>query len=182
MTRCEPALKLPEHAQRVRSFGMYDWEDDGWKHSYFDALDVMEIRGNLRDGNNWTLIDSLYPPDADADKRSRGMYEVQRSRSGVVYRWSSPHGFFHAPPEVRRFGMTIRSIAPTPQRVTFVASGRVLDTIVLKDQSWVPVKGALPQPVSPSTNWLELHVDPPWRTRGDARTLGVQTRDVIFTP
>jgi hypothetical protein len=178
----EPALKLQEHAERVRFFGMYDWEDDGWKHSYFDALDVMEIRGRLRDGKNWTLIDSLYPPESDADNRSRGVYEEQRSRSGVVYRWSSPHGFFHAPPDARRFAVTIRSIAPTPQRVTVVAAGRVLDTITLKDQSWVPVKGALPQPASPSTNWLELHVDPPWRTRGDARTLGVQTRDINFTP
>jgi hypothetical protein len=29
---------------------------------------------------------------------------------------------------------------------------------------------------------LEVHVDPPWRARGDARALGVQTRDVNFAP
>ena len=57
----EPALKLAETSVRVRTFGMYDWEDDGWKHNYFDALDVMEIRGRLRDGNNWRLRESLSP-------------------------------------------------------------------------------------------------------------------------
>ena len=178
----EPALRLPESAQRVRSFGMYDWEDDGWKHNYFDALDVMEIRGPVVDGNNWTLRDSLYPPDADDVKRSRGVHDVQRSRTGVTYRWSSAHGFFHAPAEARRFEIAIRSIAPKPQTVTFAAAGRVLDTVTLNDQSWVTVKGALPPPVSATTHWLELHVEPPWRQRGDARILGVQTRDLKFGP
>ena len=162
----EPALKLAEDAQRVRGFGMYDWEDDGWKQPYFDALDVLEIRGPAVDGNSWRLVDSLYPPDVDADKRTRGVHEVQRSRSGFQYRWSSPHGFFHAPPQARSFEIEIRSIAPKPQTVTFAAAGRVLDTITLSDHEWVTVKGALPSPATPATNWLELHVDLPWRPRG----------------
>ena len=77
----EPALKLAERAQRVRSFGMYDWEDDGWKHDYFDSLDIMEIRGPLLDGQSWTLVDSLYPPNTEPDKRVRGVYDEQRSRT-----------------------------------------------------------------------------------------------------
>ena len=178
----EPALKLAENAQRLRVFGMYDWEDDGWKHNYFDALDVLEIRGPLLDGNNWTLIDSLYPPDVNPEKRTRGLHEVQRNRTGVVYRWSTAHGFFQAPPEARRFEISIRSIAPTPQTVTFAASGRVVDTVTLREPSWVTIRGALPVPSNPATNWLELHVDPPWRPRGEARILGVQTRDVKFAP
>lgn len=178
----EPAMKLAENALRVRSFAMYDWADDGWKHNYFDALDVMEIRGRLLDGNNWALVDSLYPPQGDPNTRTRGVHQVQRSRFGVVYRWSSPRGFFHAPPQARRFEITIRSIAPMPQTVTFAAAGRVLDRVTLSDHSWVTVKRALLAPVSPATNWLELHVDPPWRPRGEARRLGVQTRDVIFSP
>ena len=178
----EPALALTENTQRVRSFGMYDWEDDGWKQNYFDALDVLEIRGPAVDGNSWSLVDSLYPPDAGDGNRMRGMHEVQRSRSGVQYRWSSPHGFFHAPPQARVFEIAIRSIAPTPQTVTFVAAGRVLNTITLSDQAWVTVKGALPAPATPATNWLEVHVDPPWRPRGEARLLGVQTRDLKFGP
>jgi len=161
---------------------MYDWEDDGWKQNYFDALDVLEIRGPAVDGNSWSLVDSLYPPDAGDGNRMRGMHEVQRSRSGVQYRWSSPHGFFHAPPQARVFEIAIRSIAPTPQTVTFVAAGRVLNTITLSDQAWVTVKGALPAPATPATNWLEVHVDPPWRPRGEARLLGVQTRDLKFGP
>ena len=177
-----PALKLAESAQRVRSFGMYDWEDDGWKHDYFDSLDILEIRGPLLDGQSWTLVDSLYPPNTEPDKRVRGVYDEQRSRAGVLYRWSSPHGFFQAPPEARRFAVAIRSIAPMPQTVTFVVSGQVVGTVTLSDQSWVTVKHAMPAPPRPATHWLELHVDPPWRQRGDARTLGVQTRDIIFTP
>jgi hypothetical protein len=178
----EPALKLAEDAQRVRTFAMYDWEDDGWKHNYFDALDVMEIRGSVLDGNSWKLIETIYPPEANADGRTRGLYEVQRSRSGVVYRWSSPHAFFHGLAEARRFEITIRSIAPAPQVVTVVAGGRVLDTTTLADQSWVTLKYAPPPPSSPGTNWIELHVDPPWRPRGEARLLGVQTRDAKWTP
>jgi len=178
----EPALKLAENAQRVRSFGMYDWEDDGWRHDYFDSLDIMEIRGPLLDGHSWTLVDSFYPPNTEPDKRVRGMYDEQRSRTGVVYRWSSPNGFFHAPPEARQFSLAVRSIAPMPQTVTFVVSGQVVDTVTLSDQSWVTITHAMPAPARPATHWLELHVDPPWRQRGDARILGVQTRDIIFTP
>jgi hypothetical protein len=178
----EPALKLAESAQRLRGFGMYDWEDDGWKQPYFDALDVLELRGPAIDGNSWTLVDSLYPPDAGDKNRTRGVHEVQRSRSGFEYRWSSPHGFFHAPPQARQFQIEIRSIAPKPQTVTVVAAGRVLNTITLSDQAWVTVKGALPPPPTAATNWLELHVDPPWRPRGEARLLGVQTRNLKFGP
>ena len=161
---------------------MYDWEDDGWKQPYFDALDVLELRGPAVDGNSWKLVDSLYPPDANEVNRTRGVHEVQRSRAGFQYRWSSPHGFFHAPPQARSFEIEIRSIAPKPQIVTLAAAGRVLDTITLSDHEWVTVKGALPPPATPATNWLELHVDPPWRPRGEARNLGVQTRDLKFGP
>ena len=178
----EPALKLRESAARVRSFAMYDWEDDGWKHAYFDSLDVMEVRGKALDGSNWTLVESLYPPDADADKRTRGVHEVQRSRSGIVYRWSSPNGFFHAPSNARGFEIGVRSIAPTPQTVTFVAGGTVVDTVTLSDQSWTTVRRPLPPPATAATNWLELRVDPPWRPRGEARMLGVQIRDLKWRP
>lgn len=178
----EPALKLAETAARVRAFAMYDWEDDGWKHPYFDTLDVLEIRGGALDGNNWTLVDSLYPPDAGADARMRGVHEVQRSRSGVVYRWSSPNSFFHAPPDAKGFEVAVRSIAPKAQVVTFLAGDTVIDAVTLTDQSWVTVTRALPPPRTPSTNWLELRVDPPWRPRGEARVLGVQVRDLKWRP
>ncbi len=64
----------------------------------------------------------------------------------------------------------------------FVAAGGVLDTVTLNDQSWVTVKRVLPVSPNPAANWLELRVDPPWRPRGEARMLGVQTRDVKFSP
>jgi hypothetical protein len=78
--------------------------------------------------------------------------------------------------------MQIRSIAATPQTVTIAANDRVLQTVTLSDQSWVTVKHELPPPPSPETNWLELRVDPPWRVPRDVRTLGVQTRDINFSP
>lgn len=178
----EPALKLREDASRVRTFAMYDWEDDGWKHNYLDTLDVMEILGRLLDGNSWSLKDSLYPPDAGADARTRGLYQTQRSRSGFVYRWSSPNAFFHAPEHSRGFEMKIRSIAPTPKTVTVAAEGRVLQTLILADQSWITVRHPLPPPANPATAWVELSVTPSWRPRGETRVLGVQTRDLKWTP
>ena len=86
------------------------------------------------------------------------------------------------PPNAREFEIAIRSIAPTPQTVTFVAANTVLDTVTLRDQSWVTVRRSLPPPGHPATNWLELRVDPPWRPRGEARMLGVQTRDLKWRP
>ncbi len=90
----EPALKMSEDAARVRPWAFYDWERDDWGQNYFATLDIVEINGRVLDGNNWTLIDTIYEPTAGEAARTRGMYEVQRNRSGLVYRWSSPHGFF----------------------------------------------------------------------------------------
>ena len=178
----EPALKLAENATRARTWAFYDWEHEDWSARYFEALDIMEIEGRVVDGNRWRYVRSIYAPMASSDARSRGVYETQRSSSGFMYRWTSPRGFFHAPPNARRFEMQVRSIAATPQTVTFVADGRVLQTLTLSDQSWVTVKQALPPPRSPEANWLELRVDPPWRARRDIRILGVQTRDIMFSP
>jgi hypothetical protein len=176
----EPALKLADNATRKRQWAFYDWEHEDWNASHFEALDVMEIDGRVIDGNSWRFVSSIYAPTAGPETRARGVYETQRSSGGFLYRWTSPHGFFHAPPDARRFEMQVRSIAATPQTVTFVADGRVLQTLTLSDQSWVTVKQALPPPPSPEANWLELRVDPPWRARRDIRNLGVQTRDIIF--
>jgi hypothetical protein len=175
------ALKLPEDASRVRSFAMYDWENDGWKHDYFDALDLLEVRGPLLDGKSWTFVDTLYPPGATTDNRMRGVYDVQRSRSGYLYRWSRPRAYFHAPPGARQLELQIRSIAPKPQTVTFTVAGHTLDKVTLADQSWVVVKHAL-APDNTGATWVGLQVDAPWRPRGEARVLGVQVRDVNWTP
>lgn len=178
----QPALKLDEHASRTRPWAFYDWENEDWGAKYFDALDILEINGPVLDGNSWTFKDSIYAPGGKAEFRTRGVYTTQRSGAGILYRWTSPRAFFHAPPEARTFEMKIRTIAPTSQIVTFASEGRVLDTVTLADQSWVTVKHSLPTPAYPGAHWLELRVDPPFRPRGDGRTLGVQTRDVIFSP
>ena len=149
---------------------------------YFDALDIMEINGPVLDGKSWTFKESIYAPTTGPEARSRGVYATQRSRSGTTYRWTSAHGSFHAPPDARRFEISIRSIAPEPQTVTFTSEGRVLHKVTLSDQAWITINESLPAPAYPAANWLELTVDPPWRPRGEVRILGVQTRDVIFRP
>jgi hypothetical protein len=78
--------------------------------------------------------------------------------------------------------MKVRSVAPKPQTVTVSAGDQVLRTMTLADQSWVTIKHTLPPPQNPAAHWVHVHVDPPWRARGDARMLGVQTREIFFKP
>ena len=166
----EPALKLAEDAQRVRALrhvrlGRRWLEADLFRRSGY--------AGDSRTGGRRKQLEVGRQPLSA--RRWRGQHaravctRCSEADPGSQYRWSSPHGFFHAPPQARSFEIEIRSIAPKPQTVTFAAAGRVLDTITLSDQAWVTVKGALPSPATPATNWLELHVDPPWRPRGEAR-------------
>ncbi len=176
----ESALSLAEDASRQRVFTMYNWEHDDWSQRYFEALDIMEVRGRLLDGNNWTLTGSIYSPEAGEDARLRGLYESQRSRNGVEYRWSMPQAFLQAPAEASGFEMKIRSIAPTPQTVTVTFADRELAKVTLSDQLWVTLKHPLPAPKDPNLRWVQLRVDPPWRPRGERRILGVQTRDLSW--
>jgi hypothetical protein len=178
----EPALTLSEEAPRVRPWAMYDWERDDWGQNYFATLDIVDINGRVLDGKNWSLIETLYEPTAGEAARTRGLYELHRSRSGPDYRWSMPDVFFHVPSTVMTFEMKVRSIAPQPQTVTVSAGDRVLGTVTLGDQSWVTITHALPAPSRPAAHWIHVNVTPSWRPRGTARTLGVQTRDVIFRP
>ena len=178
----EPALKLAEGAARVRPWAMYDWEHEDWGQTYFDTLDILELRGSVLDGNNWTFTNTIYAPTAGDASHTRGLYELHRSRSGLEYRWSMPDVFFHVPPRTRAFEMKIRSIAPQPETVTVSAGDQVLGKVTLTDQSWVTIKYALPPPQNPVAHWVHVNVDPPWRAKGTIRTLGVQTRDIIFSP
>jgi hypothetical protein len=178
----EAVLNLSEDAPRVRRWAFYDWEHDDWGANYFDALDIVEIKGSVADGNNWTLLNTIYGPGAGEAVRTRGLYEVHRSRSGLVYRWSMPDIFVHVPVGARSFEMKVRSIAPKPQTVTVSLADRVLGTVTLADQSWVTIKHALPPPQNTEGHWVHAHVDPLWRAPGSSRVLGVQTRDVIFSP
>ena len=178
----EPALTLSPTGPRTRPWATYDWEHEGWAQNSFETLDILEVDGRVLDGNSWTFIDTVYGPTADAASRTRGLYQVQRSRSGVEYRWSEPEIFFHLAPSIRSFEMKIRSIAPEPRTVTVSAGDHVLGKVTLNDQSWVTLKHALPSPENPAANWVHVNVDPPWQPRGEARVLGVQTRDIIFGP
>jgi hypothetical protein len=178
----EPALKLAEDGSRVRPWAMYDWEHEDWGQTYFDTLDILEVRGRALDGKNWAFTDTIYAPTAGDASHTRGLYEVHRSRSGLEYRWSMPDIFFHVPPRTRAFEMKIRSIAPQPETVTVSAGDQTLGKVTLSDQSWVTIKYVLPPPQTPAANWVHVNVDPPWRAKGTIRILGVQTRDIIFSP
>lgn len=178
----EPALTLPEDAPRVRPWAMYGWEHDDWGQNYFETLDIVEVKGRPLDGKNWTLTRTIYEPTAGEASRTRGLYEVHRSRSGLEYRWSMPDIFFHVPARTRVFEMKVRSVAPKPQTVTVSAGDQVLGTVALDDQSWVTIKYAIPPPQNPDAHWVHVNADPPWRTPGTARRLGVQTRDIMFGP
>lgn len=178
----EAALKLLEEAPRVRPWAMYDWERDDWGQNYFPTLDIIEISGPVLDGKNWTLNATIYEPGANEESRTRGLYEVHRSRSGPDYRWSMPDVFFHLPPRAGTFELKVRSIAPDPQTVTVSVGDQVLGALTLTDQSWVTLSHALPLPPRPDAHWVHVNVTPSWRPRGTARRLGVQTRDVIFRP
>lgn len=178
----ESALTLAENAPRVRTFGMYAWESEDWRADYFEHLDLMEIQGPLRDGNSWTLRESLYAPGGDESARTRGLHPSQRSSRGIIYRWSRPETFLHVPKTARGLEMTIRSVAQGPQTVTLKDGDRVLQTLTLSDQNWVTLRHRLQPSTDPSGQWLVMLVDPPWRVRGDPRRLGVMTRDIKWTP
>jgi len=178
----ESALTLAENAPRVRTFGLYAWENDGWGWNYFEHLDLLEIQGPLRNGNSWALRESLYAPGGDDSARARGLHASQRSSRGIVYRWSRPQTFLHVPKTARGLEMTIRSVAPQPQTVTLKDGDRVLETLTLSDQRWVTLRHRLQPSSEPFGQWLVMGVAPPWRPRGDPRDLGVMTRDIKWTP
>jgi hypothetical protein len=171
----EPALRLAENAPRTRTFAMYDWE--GWTTPFFDALDVMEINGRVLDGNSWRLKASFYAPDKGDEARARGLYRQQRNARGVVYQWSSPHIFLHAPSTARSFEVTVRSIADKAQTVTVSVDDRVIERLTLGDHRWVTLKQTLPVVSDRSNLWIALSVDPSWKPSG-SRQLGVMVRDL----
>ena len=107
------------------------------------------------------------------------LYEAHKSRAGVEYQWSMPDIFFHVPASTRTFEMKIRSVAAKPQTVTVSAGDQVLGKVALTDQSWVTL-GPRAAPRIPTAHWVQVNVDPSWRTPGTTRVLGVQTRDIVF--
>ena len=179
----EPALKLSEDAPRVRPWAFYDWEHDDWGQNYFETLDILEINGPVLDGNNWTLLEHHLRARQRARPCGRAACtRLQRSRSGVEYRWSMPDIFLHVPAGTRSFEMKIRSIAPKPQTVTVSAGDHVLGKVTLDDQSWVTMKYALPPPQTPAAHWVHVNVDPPWRAPGSKRACSACRRATSCSP
>ena len=176
----EPALKLDEGARRERAFANYPWEDGGWDQAYFQYMDVFRLNGRLRDGTSWALAESVYAPGTDVSARARGLEDPHRSRTGVVYRWSDPTFFLHAPPGARGFEMAVRSIAPMPQEITVRVGSEIIDRVKLTRQQWTTLRHSVPQG-SESGLWVEFRVDPAWRPNRRGRLeRGIQTRDLTW--
>jgi hypothetical protein len=175
----ESALTLDERAPRERSFAHYTWEDGDWGQTYFDYLDIFRISGPLRDGRSWTLVNALYRPGFDPTKRTRGLAEPHRSRTGVVYRWSEPIFHLHAPPEARGFEMTVKSIAEHPQEMTLHVGEVILDRVKLPRQQSMTIRQRLPEEARRTNGWLEVRVDPPFQPYArSSQRLGVQVHDL----
>jgi hypothetical protein len=173
------AMHLDEHTQRPRTFATYSWEHDDWAQEYFDYLDVFAIDGPLHDGRSWRLAESIYRPGADEALRARGLQEPHRSSSGVVYRWSEPQAFLHAPADAGALELTVRTIATPPQKIAVSVEGALVDEMALPAHEWRTLRYTLPSSAARrSGQWIGLKVDPPWRPRRGSRWLGVQVRDV----
>jgi hypothetical protein len=173
------ALKLDEHAPRTRFFATYPWRTADWHADHFPYMDVFAIEGRVLDGQNWKMQEPIYPPGLDPGGRSRGFYRPERGGPGILFRWSSPLSFLHAPPGATGVELKVRSVSPTPQTLTVEIRGKVIDRITFNgDDAWRTLKYSLPASKPDQSEWVTLRVDPPWRVRRDPRTFGVMTRDL----
>ncbi len=175
------AMKVDEHAARLRSFAVYPWSSADWKADHFPYMDVFTINGPVIDGQAWKAEDPIYAKDIDVGGRSRGFYPPERGGPGVTFRWSGPVSYLHAPPDAKGVELAVRSASTTPQTLAVEIRGRVIDTRKLTDNEWHTIRyefGAKPKDAQPDAEWIVLRVDPVWRPRGDGRRLGVMTRDV----
>lgn len=64
----EPALRMPESADRQRTFAFHTWRNADWQRDYMDALYVFSINGPIHDPRSWTfdrkVADPSEPPGA----------------------------------------------------------------------------------------------------------------------
>lgn len=174
------ALKLDEHAPRPRQFAVYPWSSSEWKADFFPYMDLFTVDGQAARGEHWSPEDPIYAPKTTAEERSRGFYRAERGGPGEIFRWSSPLGLLHQPPDARGVTLKVRSAANGPQTLTLEMRGKVIDKRVLNDHEWHELTYSIPPSTStpPGGEWLVLRVDPPWKVRRDPRTFGVMTRDL----
>jgi hypothetical protein len=174
-----PALKLDEQKPRVRSFAIYPWHDTGWTSDYFRLMDVFSIDGWLLDGNTWKFEEPLYSPNIDPADRIRGFHRLERDDHGMLFRWSRPIAYLHAPPAARGVELTVRSTATTPQTATIEIAGNVVDRITFSDRAWRTLRYPIGRPAARAGNagtWIVLRISPEWRPPDDTRIVGVMTR------
>jgi Sulfatase len=174
------AMTLDESAPRRRQFAVYLWNSSLWQADFFPYMDVFTVNGRVADGSAWKDEEPIYAPDTPPEARSRGFYRPERGAPGEVLRWSTPTGFLHQPPDARGVELKVRSASDKPQTLTVELRGKIIDTRVLSDHDWHTLSYSIPPSKSTpaSGEWLVLRVDPPWKVRGDRRTLGVMTRDL----
>ncbi len=175
-----PAMKLDASAPRPRQFAVYLWRSADWSADFFPYMDVFTVNGSVTDANAWNTEEPVYAPKTTPEERSRGFYRPERRAPGQFLRWSSPMGFLHQPPDARGVELKVRSTSDKPQTLTIEMRGKIIDTRVLSDHEWHSLSYSIPPSTSTPAGgeWLVLRVTPPWKVRGDPRTLGVMTRDL----
>jgi len=172
------ALKLDEHAERPREFGVYLWSSSEWQADFFPYIDLFMVNGRPTDGRAWASMEPIYAPKTTPEGRSRGFYREERGGPGQTIRWSTPLAFIHKPPNVKGVELKVRSNADKPQTVTVELRGRQIDRQVLSDHEWRTLSYSIPADAQGGADWIVLKVEPPWKVRRDPRTFGVMTRDL----
>ena len=117
----------------------------------------------------------------DAPRRTLARILSSRARrSRPDFQVELTDGFLHQPPDARGVELKVRSASDKPQTLTVEMRGKMIDTQVLSDHEWHSLSYSIPPSKSTPAGgeWLVLRVNPPWKVRGDRRTLGVMTRDL----
>jgi hypothetical protein len=158
------------------------------------AAGLPATAGTSRARNRWLLaaalvVVGLTPIHVRAEllgidwtRRALGVYEEEQDDGGA-YRWTRGAATFYVPQGAVALSLQVRSVAPTPQRLTVRLDGRALDRIELWDHDWRRLTYLLPRN-APDGRFHEmiLQTAPTWTPAHDPRELGVMVRALEWRP
>jgi O-antigen ligase len=117
------------------------------------------------------------------DRVPSGVHDVEMAGDGTSYRWTAARATIHVPREATTLVLPLRSLAPTPQTVTVLRDGRMVDRVSLTDHAWHELRYVLPVDRSDERYYrFDLDVHPTWRPPSDPRDLGVMLGAYRWTP
>lgn len=119
----------------------------------------------------------------DLARLTFGLYDEERTSSGVHYNWTEGRALFHVPAGARVVTFDVRTVAPWPQTLQIRHGGRLIQQVVLSDQQWHTLRYVLPE-VGRRGGYrrFELQVSPTWTPSEDNRELGVMLGPRSWTP